>query len=353
MQKQLAIFLEKAVHAHKLKKPFVVYKKPNENQLVFFAQHDSTLHELTSFNDSGFVFCPFSEKDKSIIFPSSKSSIDFFELPPNANSSQEKKQFKNTSFAEKKKHLTLVEKGIDFIATGAAEKVVLSRKEEVIAPSFNMLATFYNMLYKYHNAFVYLWYHPKIGMWMGATPERLLTVKNNRIKTVALAGTQLYKGDLNVAWGKKELQEQQFVTAYIVSHLNNELDHLTQSKTETVQAGNLLHLKTVITGTLKPNCSIRKVIRLLHPTPAVCGLPKQQAFNFILQNEGYDRQYYSGFLGVLNLNEETYLSVNLRCMKIEDNKVSIFVGGGITKDSIPVDEWEETVSKSKIIKHVL
>jgi isochorismate synthase len=73
------------------------------------------------------------------------------------------------------------------------------------------------------------------------------------------------------------------------------------------------------------------VISVLHPTPAVCGLPKQEAKDFILENEGYDRKYYTGFLGELNkeaFNKETLKSdlyVNLRCMKIKDNQAHLYV----------------------------
>lgn len=98
---------------------------------------------------------------------------------------------------------------------------------------------------------------------------------------------------------------------------------------------------------------MEKLINALHPTPAVCGLPKAVAEAFILQNENYDRSYYSGYLGELNLNERTSLFVNLRCVELENNLASIYVGGGITADSIPENEWEETVSKAEVMKKVL
>ena len=95
-----------------------------------------------------------------------------------------------------------------------------------------------------------------------------------------------------------------------------------------------------------------------HPTPAVCGLPAKKAKNFILENENYNREFYSGFLGEINIpkstkNKKSHLFVNLRCMSLENNIARIYVGGGITKDSIPEKEWEETVSKSFTMKSVL
>jgi isochorismate synthase len=97
----------------------------------------------------------------------------------------------------------------------------------------------------------------------------------------------------------------------------------------------------------------------LHPTPAVCGLPKENAKQFILENEGYERKFYSGFLGELNLNTilnkvvDSDLFVNLRCMEIERHKVHLYIGCGITKDSNPEKEYIETANKAMTMKQIL
>jgi isochorismate synthase len=126
-----------------------------------------------------------------------------------------------------------------------------------------------------------------------------------------------------------------------------------------VKAGNLRHIKTDITSTIKSKKAISEIILALHPTAAVCGLPKEAAKAFILENEKYDREYYSGFLGELNIDLATFrtaqsdLFVNLRCMKIKGKVAELFVGCGITAASIPGDEFLETVNKSMTIKRVL
>src|SRR5690606_16197073 len=120
--------------------------------------------------------------------------------------------------------------------------------------------------------------------------------------------------------------------------------------------------------------NLKNLIAALHPTPAVCGLPKIEAREFILKNENYDREFYTGFLGEINMPQEvrrssnrrnqenqayssivpkTSLFVNLRCMKLTEDSVEIFVGGGITKESIPEAEWEETQNKAGTMKAVL
>lgn len=117
----------------------------------------------------------------------------------------------------------------------------------------------------------------------------------------------------------------------------------------------MLHLRADISGEIKSNnFSLPNLINKLHPTPATCGLPKELSKEFILKNENYNREYYTGFLGEINKNS-TDLYVNLRCMKVsqQKNEVSIYIGGGITKSSIPQKEWEETVVKSEVMKKVL
>ncbi|MBT8260061.1 MAG: chorismate-binding protein, partial [Bacteroidia bacterium] len=157
------------------------------------------------------------------------------------------------------------------------------------------------------------------------------------------------------------------------SSLEPIVEKLNISSTKTVQAGKLLHLQTDINASLRDN-NLEELIKSLHPTPATCGLPKDKAKAFILEHENYNRSYYTGFLGELNfkvkssrnsnrrniennayvsIKNETNLYVNLRCMQIKQNKAMIYVGGGVTKDSIPEKEWQETVNKTKTMKNVL
>jgi len=342
------------------KSPFVAFRKPDEDFVTAFVQRTQELYELKSYKESGFVFAPFGTKEKKVLFPlekcdSFKAAIRQGDLLENNEIHAEKPQFGNSadSGSLKEKHRTLVQKGIDFIKNKKAEKIVLSRKETLEFTNLEVLATFKKMLEAYKNAFVYLWFHPEIGLWMGATPEKLLTSFEGDFKTMALAGTQKYNGTVNVIWQNKEKQEQQYVTDFMLENLKESVESLDVTTPFTVQAGNLLHIRTDISGKLKSADSLENLINILHPTPAVCGLPKAVAANFIMENEGYDRAYYSGYLGELNINNRTSLFVNLRCMQVENRLVTIYVGGGITADSIPENEWEETVSKAEVMKKVL
>ncbi|MEJ0056113.1 MAG: chorismate-binding protein [Bacteroidota bacterium] len=75
------------------------------------------------------------------------------------------------------------------------------------------------------------------------------------------------------------------------------------------------------------------MLKLLHPTSAVCGMPMEASLEFLKQNEGYDREFYSGYLGPVNIDHETSLYVNLRCMKLFANEASLYAGAGVMADS--------------------
>jgi len=339
------------------KLPFVMYRKPNENLVSVIVQNTTELFELDDFNKSGFVFSPFDKKERKILFPLSESeqfsinSCDFDTLDIKQEPF-EIEEISNLNEA-KKKHILLVEKSIDFIESKKADKIVVSRKETLKLNNFDVLTSYKKMVQNYKNAMVYLWFHPKVGCWMGASPERLIHINNGKFKTMALAGTQAFIDTVDVVWEAKEKQEQQFVTDYILKTINNTIQNVEVSKPYTVKAGNLVHIRTDVLGELKDENSLKDLVGSLHPTPAVCGLPKTVATKFINQNEDYNRAFYSGYLGELNIDNETNLFVNLRCMQLFDAEISIYIGGGITKGSNAEKEWEETVFKAEVMKKIL
>jgi len=331
--------------------PFVIYRKPNKNTIHFVFQTDDLIYKALNFAEEGFVFAPFNDKEESLFIPYSKAEKLTFENEDVEGGFQ--KEFIEKSLTkERSNHLDLVKKGIDFIQNSVAKKIVLSRKETLKEENFSIEKTFNNLLKLYPTAFVYCWFHPVSGMWMGATPERLLAISGSKFTVMALASTQEFKGGLDVVWGEKEQQEHQFVVDYISSKFTDQ--QLQISETYTVKAGNLLHLRADISGDIGEGISTHDLIRKLHPTPATCGLPKEMSQKFILENENYNREYYTGYLGELS-KSATDLFVNLRCMKIEteQNEISLYVGGGITKESNPEKEWLETVAKSQVMKKVV
>ena len=325
-------------------KPFVCYVKPNETVWNLLVQQTDEIIEFS--NQAGFVLMPFNE-GKKLVIPFKDNSFSQGNLE-NFEQKSTEKFISETN--QKETFENLVAKGVSAIKQGEFDKVVLSRKI-ILKEQISIVETFQNLISSYPTAFRYLFFHPNIGLWMGATPEQLVKINQNQFETVALAGTQLYSE--NVIWATKEIEEQQFVTDYIVTKLKDKVIQLIISDAKTVKAGNLAHLKSFISGELTTDFQANDLIKMLHPTPAVCGLPKENAIDFILKNEGYNRKYYAGFLGEYNKDNQTDLFVNLRCLEVENDVVNIYVGCGITKDSNPEKEFVETENKSMTMRNVL
>lgn len=377
-------FFERLEEQRGRKHPFVAYRDPSVKGGLVRALLQSNLEVYSSddFTENGFIFAPFDQEKERVFIPQERSELLETELEE-----EEKIPFhQDTAFSnsqaitEKERHIDLVQKGIDAINEGQFKKVVLSRKEVLQTGPQDAIKLFKRLLRKYPAAYVYLFHHPLVGTWLGATPEVLLQVERNRFKTMALAGTQKYKGSTDVEWEEKEKDEQQIVTDTILESLKGSCRNIETTGPYTARAGGLLHLRTDITGEVISGNSesgegnLKSLISAIHPTPAICGLPKQAAKEFILENEKYDREFYSGFLGEVNMKHEvkrssnrrnqenqayashipkTSLYVNLRCMKINKDTIDLFVGGGITKESVPIAEWEETLNKAGTMKAVL
>lgn len=388
------VFFERLKEQQEKDLPFVAYRTSSvQGDLVrAFCLHSAEIFKTSDFTEPGFLFAPFDMEKNAILFPKEKCEILETVFQDYQESGTEPGDQNNSpSPADMDEHIELVQKGIDEIKKGKIIKVVLSRKEVMQTGNLGAMKLFSRLLKKYPDAFVYLMHHPKVGTWLGATPEKLLEVERNRFKTMALAGTQKYNDTIDVKWGEKELEEQQIVTDTILNNLKDNVFNINTTGPFTIRAGGLLHLKTDIAGEIispKENpgrdaryrvsttnlLNLKNLIAALHPTPAVCGLPKIEAREFILKNENYDREFYTGFLGEINMPQEvrrssnrrnqenqayssivpkTSLFVNLRCMKLTEDSVEIFVGGGITKESIPEAEWEETQNKAGTMKAVL
>ncbi|MCM4152240.1 isochorismate synthase [Arenibacter sp. N53] len=363
-------FLDQISKQFNSRLPFVAYRKPNEVEVKVIFQRDQELHYVNDYSESGFVFAPFDSQSPTVLIKNEETFVEAFESNP--------KYSENPIIplpdqdCDKDFYLELINKAICKIESGKIDKVVLSRSIE-LEISKSPFDLFRELLHQYTTAFCYIWFHPKVGLWLGATPEIFLETRNDQFKTMSLAGTQLYNGEEVPNWQDKELVEQDMVTQFICDSLENKVSSLLVSEAISAKAGNLWHIKTSVSGKMNSS-GLEEIINALHPTPAVCGVPKTEAKEFILNNENYDRQYYTGYLGELNFKEEisrpstrknqenrayrtiknkTSLYVNLRCMQILGNKVKIYVGGGITSGSVPEKEWQETIDKSSTMLNIV
>ncbi len=342
--------------------PFALFRAPNQS--VRFVAQLSSLTGDHQIEESGFHFAPFSERENVPHFVI-KSDVNIFlekgKTIPQPTISQldipsflkEKSRMNIVDFPTYQNHIQFY---LDFFENNDSQKAIYSRiKKTTLPQDFNLMSFFGKIQKAYPRAMVYVVNLPGLGLWVGASPEKLLTYKNGIAETVALAGTQRIVDEKNVAnltWGEKEIEEHGMVVDYIFEKIrNNNLEIINRSETYTSQAGAMAHLKQRFEIKITKS-ELPKFIQNLHPTPAVCGLPKEKALDLIYRTEPYDREYYAGYLGMVEKDAIDFY-VNLRCMKIYENTAALFVGGGITANSDAKKEWEETELKAKTLLNIL
>ncbi|MGE0590021.1 MAG: chorismate-binding protein [Cyclobacteriaceae bacterium] len=335
---------------------------------------DVSIEELPT----GFVISPFDTKKKKIFLKAdqvfefengtlshSVSTEQVEELRESATSNAKPRFHSRPLFNSnsiKEAYLSLVEKAINLIASNAVEKLVPSRSKRIaLDSSFDLVNQFGKLCDAYPNAFVSLISTPDTGTWLGASPELIISVDGQmKFRTTAVAGTQRFDPDTDlraVAWTQKEIEEQALVSRYIINCFKKiRLREFGEHGPKTWKAGNLLHLKTDfevdMNATNFPQLG-SVMLKLLHPTSAICGMPREESIEFILQNEGMDRGLYSGYLGPINYKGESNLFVNLRCMQWSNSEAELYAGAGVTIDSIPEAEWEETEMKMNTLLKVI
>jgi len=377
---------------HDLGLSYALYRLPNSKENIILIDlkgvHDMADDELEVMKP-GFLFSPFSISalnqakyiQADILLRESGGTYELF-LHPNVGSDSRfdllldhlnhgrsstftpiaGSQTHHIQEVSEEQFLSLISGAMNRIEAGEFQKVVVSRNKSIPLDDSFRITDFYKKLAdSYPNALRYVVFTPGTGPWIGATPEVLLSIdKDNIFTTSALAGTQGYDPEIRLvdaAWTQKEIEEQAMVSRYIINCFKKiRLREFEEIGPRTIRAGNLLHLMTkyvVDMNTVNFPQLGTVMLRLLHPTSAICGMPKQPAMDFINQFEGFDREYYSGYLGPINVQDEINLFVNLRCMKLEHRQARLFAGAGITAYSNPRKEWKETEIKMNTMLDLL
>ena len=343
---------------------FALYRLPFSHECTLVEQTSGSPIELSAGRElveqPGFVMAPFAPSDDNpilLIRPDSVKTMDFEEHATEMYEYLERRidllaQISHDASPSDTYHE-------DFqcfhnaITSGRFQKLVLSRSLDVKHPAdaCNPIDLFYRACAQDWAAMVALVCTERSGMWLTATPEILLSGWDTQWRTVALAGTMPYARD--IGWGDKNIQEQRYVASFVKEELDLFAEDYREEGPYTVCAGHLAHLRSDFHFRLSGPSRAGTVVEALHPTPAVCGLPKYDALSFILRHEHNDRRFYSGFLGPFLLNNETHLFVNLRCMQIFSDHCTLYAGGGILMDSVEEQEWQETETKLDTMRTLL
>ena len=329
---------------------FVLYHLPGAQEYQFI-QMDSANEEPFGdhvFNKKGFIFHPF---QKSLNNPPIFIHADKTLINPIVNF--EKQSDRYFEAQSKKEYLELAHKFIQETEENF-QKLVLSRTLVVENKKQDLFKLFKKMLGSYPDAFIYLFNHPRSGTWMGASPEILIAGHDNKYKSIALAGTRGLndKNEMPDPWNQKEIDEHQHVVDYIKAQLSKYASKQKNSDPFDSKAGKVVHLRSNFSFEADKT-KLPRLIHALHPTPAVCGLPKIKAMEFINNNEKHDRAYYSGYLGPVNMQQDLSLFVNLRCLQLSKSQFVLYLGGGIVSASVAEDEWKETEEKAKTMLDII
>ena len=309
---------------------------------------------------------PFDEKYFTIDENSEEKAVRFFSFKGNKNIDF-KGKIKEISFEEILKnqyilpeniefelnethdeYLKKIEKTISFIHENQLKKLVIARKKTFQIQNLNLPETFKNLCEKYPSAFVYA-FIKNDECWIGAFSELLgkFNKKTSEFETMSLAGTL----PIDENWTEKEIAEQKPVTDYIFEIVKKYSENVEKSETQDHFSGNIKHLRTDFKAKIDAD-NVDVLISELHPTPAVCGIPKDFCRKAISDLENFDRELYAGYTRI-ETDENIYCFVNLRCGKFYKNTAVLFAGGGITALSSPQKEWQETELKMQALEKSL
>lgn len=354
------------IHRHLIagNQAFASFRLPGHTNTSTYIQTSEEEHASNELNDlveeEGFIMAPFYPGNgfpyllvrPDIVFDSEEIDEALIrrvaELKPVKLPGVEAQEH---VFCGREAYLQQVEAIRSSIANGAFQKAVLSRIREVEGDQRDRVPEMFQALCREHpNAFNYL-FRSGSHFWMGASPEPLFRLRDGKVSTISLAGTRPYEEEhLDLKhWTLKEVLEQEYVTRYIHDVIRSfRVPDYRVSSPYVQKAGNLLHLRTDFSlDAERLDDRLWDFVEAMHPTPAVAGQPKDEAVAFIRELEPHKREYYTGYLGPVNREQGTDLFVNLRCMKITPERLSVFVGGGITLESDAADEWTETCIKAE------
>ncbi len=332
--------------------PFAVYTLPQKNEVVFFANPSSLEESRSKFNGEREFVVNFFNNDYPYtigIFPEMTAQ----ELIANYNSLNKKNDPEIYPWSCNTEYLQYCSQAHQIIQDlrRYGGKTVLSRTitgkydkdwTEVMDSYFSNNS----------NSFRYAYMTRETGCWLGATPEILFEKlsTDEYFQTMSLAGTRA-KALHDLPWDKKNEEEHNYVTEYIVSTLANMCIATTVGEKESIGYGEIEHLCHRIIAK-SGDKQIQNIIERLSPTPAVLGYPIENALSDIQNYEVHPRYCYAGYVGVTD-DDGTHVFVNLRCVHFNSERFCIYGGGGLTALSNEEDEWNEIEAKTQGLRKLL
>ena len=251
-----------------------------------------------------------------------------------------------------------VEAALEQIEQGTITKVVLAQSLSVtLENSVHVPGTLERLRRQYPNCYRFLIANDTGGTFFGAPPERLVSKRDNRVETEALAGSvprgETPEEDDAHAADMLDSEKVQREHGLVVEAIRNQLEPLASELTvdeRTIRRlATIQHLQTPIAATLEGESHVLEIVEALHPTPAVGGVPPVAAWETIRDTETFDRGWYAAPVGWFDADGDGEFAVGLRSGVASDDTVTLFAGSGIVADSDPDDEWDEVQLKFRPI----
>jgi menaquinone-specific isochorismate synthase len=247
-----------------------------------------------------------------------------------------------------------VRSALTTIESKALNKVVLAHAVDVNSPlPFHLTHSLDRLRMLYPDCHIFLSSNGNGQHFIGASPERLISLHQHQLTTDALAGSAPRgKTTCEDAWladrllnHPKERHEHRVVSDFITQQLTHLglAPHLAPLRL--LQLSNIQHLHTPIHAIVPPTVHLLDIVAQLHPTPAVAGVPRSLACELIRQSEPFDRSLYAAPIGWMNHQGEGEFIVGIRSALIHSCQARLFAGAGIVAGSNPARELAEVQLK--------
>lgn len=256
----------------------------------------------------------------------------------------------------------LVDRFAGAVGRGRLDKVVLARRLDLAAPvEIDVVAAVKRLTAGSPTSTTYAFARGG-NVFIGATPERLISTQGKEFQTVAIAGSIRHVEDAGeeatlaaeLLTSDKDREEHEIVVEMLRTSLEPVATELHVAPAPVVATfGTVQHLVTTVTGRLRDRAGILSLAGLLHPTPAVGGEPRELALELITEHEGFERGWYAGPLGWVGADGDGEFVVALRCGVVSGRTAALFAGCGIVADSDPAREWEESMNKMQVVAGAL
>ena len=256
-----------------------------------------------------------------------------------------------------------VRRALSIIARGDCEKIVVARAVDYeFDRSFRPLVTLAGLRERFRRCYAFSFENAAGQSLIGASPERLVAVREGRLQTEALAGTAPRgsgaREDARLGQALLESDKDQREHAHVVASIERRLAGLgvrMDPAPEPVLSvlPNVQHLRTPLSAPLPPSVHLLDLVGALHPTPAVGGVPREKATAVIRDLEPFARELYAGAIGYFDHLGEGEFFVGLRSGLIDGKRARLFAGAGIVAGSDPEAEFGETEMKFEALREAI